>query len=142
MWKPNPISTCPPRPPAPPGVCALQGGRDNCCCVSRKMGLRNGRRCQEAQRSAAALSPFSWAACPTGGGPVLPQTVGPPAIEAGRLLGRRVLLAGPGGDLPAGAVSKRQFAASGGCLGNAGTPMLETALIALAHTLRRSGPRF
>lgn len=87
-------------------------------------------------------SPFSWAACPTGGGPVLPQTVGPAAIEAGRLLGRRVLLAGPGGDLPAGAVSKRQFAASGGCLGNAGTPMLETALIALAHTLRRSGPRF
>lgn len=106
------------------------------------MRLRNGRRCQEAWISAAAQPPFSWAVCPSGGGPVLPQTVGPPAIEAGRLLGRRVLLAGPGGDLPAGAVSKRQFAAAGGCLGNAGTPMLETALIPLARTLRRSGPRF
>jgi len=40
------------------------------------------------------------------------------------------LLAGPGGGLPAGPVS--QFAASGGTFSNAGTPMLETALIALA----------
>lgn len=79
----KPIGTCPPEPPAPPGVYTMQEGRDNYCCASGKMGLRNGRCCQEAWIAGAALG---WAACPTGGGPVLPQTVG--AIKAGRLLGR------------------------------------------------------